>query len=71
MARSTASVESLAQLRDQVTSKGGTTAAALAVFEASGLRDIVARAVAAADARSAELAAEYGDAASDAAGEQP
>jgi len=70
MARSTASVESLAQLRDQVTSKGGTTAAALAVFEASGLRAIVARAVAAADVRSAELAAQFGGAASDADGER-
>ncbi len=67
MARSTASVESLAQLRDQVTSKGGTTAAALSVFETSGLRAIVSRAVTAADVRAAELAAEYGDTASDTA----
>ncbi len=49
-----------ATLRAQVTSKGGTTAAALAVFEAAGLRDIVGRAVAAAAARSRELAAEFG-----------
>jgi pyrroline-5-carboxylate reductase len=49
-----------ATLRTQVTSKGGTTAAALAVFEAAGLRDIVARAVAAAAERSRELAAEFG-----------
>jgi pyrroline-5-carboxylate reductase len=54
------SVESLATLREQVTSKGGTTAAALEVLDASGLRAIVAHAVAAADRRSAELAAEYG-----------
>jgi pyrroline-5-carboxylate reductase len=49
-----------ATLRAQVTSKGGTTAAALAVFEAAGLRAIVARAVAAAALRSRELAAEFG-----------
>ena len=49
-----------ATLRAQVTSKGGTTAAALAVFEAADLRGIVGRAVAAAASRSRELAAEFG-----------
>lgn len=54
------SPDTLAALREQVTSKGGTTAAALAVFDASDLRGIVALAVTAANRRSAELAAEYG-----------
>lgn len=52
--------EPLAALREQVTSKGGTTAAALEAFAAADLGAIVARAVAAASRRSAELAAEYG-----------
>ena len=47
-----------ATLREQVTSRGGTTAAALAVLEAADLRGTVAAAVAAAARRSAELADE-------------
>jgi len=47
-------------LRAQVTSKGGTTAAAVDVFEDGGLRAMVSRAVAAARKRSAELAAGAG-----------
>ena len=54
------SADSLATLREQVTSKGGTTAAALEVLNRADLRAIVAHAVAAADRRSAELAAEFG-----------
>ena len=49
-----------AQLRLQVTSKGGTTAAAMEVLEGAGVRDIFARAIAAAARRSRELAQEYG-----------
>ncbi|MDE2295058.1 MAG: pyrroline-5-carboxylate reductase [Gammaproteobacteria bacterium] len=54
------SSEPLAALRAQVTSKGGTTEAALAVFETAELRATIARAVAAAAHRSVELAAEFG-----------
>jgi pyrroline-5-carboxylate reductase len=49
-----------ATLREQVTSKGGTTAAALEVLEAGGLRGIVRKAVDAAARRSVELAAQSG-----------
>ncbi len=49
--------EAPAELRVQVTSKGGTTAAALAVF-AGELPDVVNKAAAACAARSAEMAAE-------------
>ncbi|MCL4184562.1 MAG: pyrroline-5-carboxylate reductase [Burkholderiaceae bacterium] len=49
-----------ATLRERVTSKGGTTAAALAVLEAGGLRDLMARALAAAQRRSVEMGDEFG-----------
>jgi pyrroline-5-carboxylate reductase len=44
-------------LRQNVTSKGGTTAAGLAVFEEAGFRDLVRDVVAAATERSRELGA--------------
>jgi pyrroline-5-carboxylate reductase len=51
------SKESPAQLRENVTSRGGTTRAALDVLMATdGLEPLIARAVAAAAARSRELA---------------
>lgn len=49
----------LAQLRAQVTSKGGTTEAALRAFETAGLRQIVAHAMEAAAERSRELAEQF------------
>ncbi len=52
------SLDSPAALREQVTSKGGTTAAALEVFGAADLRAIVRSALTAAERRSAELAGE-------------
>jgi pyrroline-5-carboxylate reductase len=54
------STDTPAELRAQVTSKGGTTAAALAVLEEAGVRDIFRRAVTAAARRSGELAREFG-----------
>ena len=45
----------LAELRESVTSKGGTTAAAMAVLEQLGIRDIVRKALIAARDRSVEL----------------
>jgi pyrroline-5-carboxylate reductase len=54
--------EAPAVLREQVTSKGGTTAAALDVLEAAAVRDTFRRAVAAATLRSAQLADEFGGA---------
>jgi pyrroline-5-carboxylate reductase len=52
--------ESPAELRAQVTSKGGTTAAALEVLEAAGVRGIFAAAVAAGARRATALAQEFG-----------
>lgn len=49
------SSESLAHLRERVTSKGGTTAAAIEVFEASHIREIITNAVIAAKTRAEEL----------------
>jgi pyrroline-5-carboxylate reductase len=52
--------ESPATLREQVTSKGGTTEAALKHLEAQNVRAIFADAVAAAARRSSELAEQFG-----------
>ncbi|MGB3424472.1 MAG: pyrroline-5-carboxylate reductase [Castellaniella sp.] len=53
------SPDSPAVLRDRVTSKGGTTAAALAVFQDRGLPDIMREAVDAAARRAGALAREF------------
>jgi len=54
------SSEPLALLRERVTSKGGTTHAALTSMEAAGVRPAIVAAVKAAAARSRELGAEFG-----------
>lgn len=51
--------ETPAVLRERVTSKGGTTAAALAVFEQAGFSDVVLQAMQAANHRAAELSVEF------------
>lgn len=51
--------ESPEALRNAVTSPGGTTAAALEVLNDSGFRDLIDQALAAAKARSLELAKDY------------
>ena len=51
----------LARLREQVTSKGGTTEAALRTLNAADLRGIVARALESATLRSRELASQFGN----------
>ncbi len=55
-----ASSEDVVTLRQRVTSKGGTTAAALASLEGAHVKDAIVRAVKAADARSRELGDELG-----------
>jgi pyrroline-5-carboxylate reductase len=50
----------LAELRRRVTSPGGTTERAIASFEQDGLRDVIERAMHAADDRAAEMAREMG-----------
>ena len=47
-------------LRERVTSKGGTTAAALASFEAAGVKEAIVRGALAADARAKEMGDELG-----------
>lgn len=59
----------LARLRAEVTSKGGTTEAALRAFEAADLRGIVARALTAAANRGRELSDQFGNQAPAAGGE--
>jgi pyrroline-5-carboxylate reductase len=54
------SPEDIATLRARVTSKGGTTAAALASMQAAGIKEAIVRAVKAADQRSRELGDELG-----------
>ncbi len=49
------SPESIEQLRERVTSKGGTTAAALAVLSASNVNGAIVQAIKAAQERAAEL----------------
>ncbi|MEO7728213.1 MAG: pyrroline-5-carboxylate reductase [Burkholderiales bacterium] len=56
----TQSAEDAATLRARVTSKGGTTAAALASMQSDGIKDAIVRAVKAADARSREMGEELG-----------
>src|SRR5690606_39676829 len=55
------SPETPATLRERVTSKGGTTAAALAVFEQQGFATLVQRAMQSAYDRAGELAAQFAD----------
>ena len=52
--------ESLSQLRERVTSKGGTTYAALTSMETAGIRQSIVKALHAAALRGAELGNEFG-----------
>jgi pyrroline-5-carboxylate reductase len=52
--------EPVSVLRERVTSKGGTTYAALTSMEASGVKDAIVRAMKAAAARGKELGEEFG-----------
>jgi len=54
------SAESVATLRERVTSKGGTTYAALTSLEQSGVAKAIIKAIEAADSRSKELGEEFG-----------
>lgn len=54
------SEETAAVLRERVTSKGGTTAAALAAFDAQGIKEAIVKGVLAADARAKEMGDELG-----------
>lgn len=54
------SPEPVSVLRDRVTSKGGTTHAALTSMEASGVKDAIVRALKAASERGRELGEEFG-----------
>ena len=54
------SPDSVSVLRERVTSKGGTTYAALASMESSGVKDAIGRAMKAAAARGKELGEEFG-----------
>ncbi|HRO59241.1 MAG TPA: pyrroline-5-carboxylate reductase dimerization domain-containing protein, partial [Burkholderiaceae bacterium] len=54
------SIEPPATLRERVTSKGGTTAAALHELETGELRELIAKAARAAQRRSLELGDEFG-----------
>jgi pyrroline-5-carboxylate reductase len=60
----------LARLRAEVTSKGGTTEAAVRAFDAANLRGIVAAAMQAATDRGREMARAFGDASSKDTGPQ-
>ena len=57
-----ASSDPLQLLRERVTSKGGTTYAALTSLEASGVKDAFVRAMQAAQQRAEELGDEFGKA---------